>query len=88
MAVEDGTVGVSGMYESPLKMDVMYTQEEEEEEEEEEGGEEEEVPVDDTCAVDETQNELGPNLCWEDSQCKGDRFCWSNQCYGWSGCDA
>lgn len=65
MAVEDGTVGVSGMYEEPLKMDVIYSQEDEEEEEggeeeEEEGGEEEEEEeedtVDDTCAVDEAQN--------------------------------
>jgi len=67
MAVEDGTVGVSGMYEEPLKMDVIYSGEDEEEEEggeeeeeEEEGGEEEEEEeedtVDDTCGVDETQN--------------------------------
>jgi len=54
MAVEDGTVGVSGMYEEPLKMDVIYSGEEEEGGEEEE--EEEEDTVDDTCGVDETQN--------------------------------
>mgnify|MGYP000882697138 CR=1 FL=1 len=57
MAVEDGTVGVSGMYEEPLKMDVIYSGEDEEEEEGgEEEEEEEEDTVDDTCGVDETQN--------------------------------
>jgi len=53
MAIEDGTVGVSGMYEAPMKMDVIYEQQEEEEEEEETVDPD---PVVDTCAIDETQN--------------------------------
>ena len=32
------------------------------------------------CTLDEAQNWLGPNQCWYDTECYGDRYC---SAYGW-----
>ena len=39
------------------------------------------------CDIDEAQNALGPNQCWWDSECAGDRYCsaWG-WCHGESNC--
>ena len=39
------------------------------------------------CDIDEAQNLLGPNQCWWDSECVGDRHCsaWG-WCHGESNC--
>ena len=39
------------------------------------------------CNHDEAQNPLGPNQCWYDSECGGDRYCspWG-WCHGESNC--
>ena len=40
------------------------------------------------CDIDEAQNLLGPNQCWWDSECVGDRHCsaWG-WCHGEANCD-
>ena len=41
------------------------------------------------CTIDEALNWLGPNQCWYDSECYGDRYC-SNWgwCHGEANCPA
>ena len=43
---------------------------------------------DDTCNINESNNDLGPSMCKDNSQCKGDRICkyglW--YCIGYSNC--
>ena len=43
-----------------------------------------------TCGTfDEANNALGPNRCWYDSECDGDRYCSIFQwCHGESNCPA
>ena len=40
------------------------------------------------CTIDEALNWLGPNQCWYDNECYGDRYCsaWG-WCHGEANCD-
>ena len=41
-----------------------------------------------TCDYNEEYNEFGPGSCWDDIECRGDRYCrsWYFECGGESNC--
>ena len=93
IAVEDGE-GTSQMntYVEVMDVEEGYPKrsdddEEEEEEDEEDDNNPEPEPLPDQCMIDEDWNSMGPGMCSESSQCKGERVCSDlYYCVGYSNC--